>query len=60
MPARVLPSEPPPVMRDGNFTVTQLPPGTYKLLITATGFSKTEVTEVKVNVTEVYVRECAA
>lgn len=37
---------------DGNFTVTQLPPGNYKLMITATGFSKTEVTEIKVNVTE--------
>ncbi|HKY44564.1 MAG TPA: carboxypeptidase-like regulatory domain-containing protein [Pyrinomonadaceae bacterium] len=37
---------------DGNFSVTQLPPGTYKLVITATGFSKTEVPEVKVNVTE--------
>jgi Carboxypeptidase regulatory-like domain len=37
----------------GNFTVTQLPPGTYKLLITAAGFSKTEVPDVKVNVTEI-------
>ena len=37
---------------NGSFSVTQLPPGTYKLVITATGFSKTEVPDVKVNVTE--------
>lgn len=37
---------------NGNFSVTQLPPGTYKLSITATGFSKTELPDVKVNVTE--------
>jgi hypothetical protein len=36
----------------GNFIVTQLPPGTYKLVITASGFSKTELPDVKVNVTE--------
>src|SRR5918993_5355177 len=44
---------PPPAMPVGNFLFTQLPPGTYKLVITATGFSKTEVPDVKVNVTEV-------
>ena len=37
---------------NGNFSVTQLPPGTYKLVVTATGFSKTELPDVKVNVTE--------
>ena len=37
---------------NGNFGVTQLPPGNYKIVATASGFSKTEVTDVKVNVTE--------
>jgi carboxypeptidase family protein len=37
---------------NGNFGVTQLPVGTYRLIVTATGFSKTEVPDVKVNVTE--------
>jgi hypothetical protein len=37
---------------NGNYGVTQLPPGTYKLVITAAGFSKTELPDVKVNVTE--------
>jgi hypothetical protein len=37
---------------NGNFSVTQLPPGTYKLVVTAAGFSKTELPDVKVNVTE--------
>jgi hypothetical protein len=37
---------------NGNFTVTQLPAGEYKLTVTAAGFSKAEVPLVKVNVTE--------
>jgi Carboxypeptidase regulatory-like domain len=37
---------------NGNFGVTQLPPGTYKLAVTATGFSKAELPDVKVNLTE--------
>jgi uncharacterized membrane protein len=37
---------------NGNFGVTSLPPGTYKVVVTATGFSKTEMPDVKVNVTE--------
>ena len=37
---------------NGNFGVTQLPPGTYKLVVTASGFSKVELPDVKVNVTE--------
>src|SRR6185369_6929558 len=37
---------------NGNFGVTQLPPGTYKLAVTASGFSKAELPDVKVNVTE--------
>lgn len=36
----------------GNFGVTQLPPGTYKLVVTAAGFSKAELPDIKVNVTE--------
>ncbi|HJP95260.1 MAG TPA: carboxypeptidase-like regulatory domain-containing protein [Pyrinomonadaceae bacterium] len=36
----------------GNFVVQQLLPGTYKVVVTASGFSKTEVPDVKVNVTE--------
>ncbi|HZI49538.1 MAG TPA: carboxypeptidase-like regulatory domain-containing protein, partial [Pyrinomonadaceae bacterium] len=36
----------------GNFGVTQLPPGTYKIVVTGSGFSKTELPDVKVNVTE--------
>src|SRR5262245_16549757 len=37
---------------NGNFGVTQLPPGTYKIVVTASGFSKVELPDVKVNVTE--------
>jgi hypothetical protein len=37
---------------NGSFGVTSLPPGVYKIIVTATGFSKTELTDVKVNVTE--------
>jgi carboxypeptidase family protein len=37
---------------NGNFTVTQLPPGTYRIVVSATGFSKAELPDVKVNVTE--------
>jgi hypothetical protein len=37
---------------NGNFIVTQLPPGIYKVVTTASGFSKTELPDVKVNVTE--------
>ena len=36
----------------GNFTVTQLPPGNYKLVVTASGFSKTELVDIRVRVTE--------
>ena len=36
----------------GNFGGTQLPPGTYKLIVTGAGFSKAELPDVKVNVTE--------
>lgn len=36
----------------GNFTVTQLPPGRYKLVITASGFSKAELPDIQVRVTE--------
>lgn len=36
----------------GNFTAAQLPPATYKIVVTATGFSKAEVPDVRVNVTE--------
>lgn len=36
----------------GGFSVTQLPAGEYRLVITATGFSKAEVPDVKVNLTE--------
>jgi Carboxypeptidase regulatory-like domain/TonB dependent receptor-like, beta-barrel len=36
----------------GNFTVTQLPAGDYRLVVSNAGFSKSEVTDVKVNVTE--------
>src|SRR4029079_5360614 len=36
----------------GNFGVSQLPPGTYKLIVTGAGFSKAELPDVKVNVTE--------
>ena len=36
----------------GNFTVTQLPPGNYKVVVTATGFSKAELPDIKVRVTE--------
>jgi hypothetical protein len=37
---------------NGNFGATQLRPGTYKLIVTAAGFSKAELPDVKVNVTE--------
>jgi hypothetical protein len=37
---------------NGNFGATSLRPGTYKLVVSAAGFSKAEVTDVKVNVTE--------
>ena len=36
----------------GNFTVTQLPPGNYKVVVTATGFSKAELPDIRVRVTE--------
>ena len=36
----------------GNFNATQLPPGTYRLVVTATGFSKAELPDIKVRVTE--------
>jgi len=36
----------------GNFTVTQLPAGAYRLVVSLAGFSKAEVPDVKVNVTE--------
>ena len=37
---------------DGNFNVTQIPAGTYRLVVSVAGFSKAEVPDVKVNVTE--------
>ena len=37
---------------NGNFGVTQLPPGNYKLIVSKDGFSKAELPDVKVNVTE--------
>lgn len=36
----------------GSFTVTQLPAGDYRLVVSIAGFSKAEVQDVKVNVTE--------
>lgn len=36
----------------GNFLVSSLPPGTYKVVVSSAGFSKTELPDVKVNVTE--------
>ena len=36
----------------GNFTVTQLPAGDYRLVVSVAGFSKADVPDVKVNVTE--------
>ncbi|HET6893280.1 MAG TPA: TonB-dependent receptor, partial [Pyrinomonadaceae bacterium] len=36
----------------GNFTATQLPVGTYRLEVSAAGFSKAELPDIKVNVTE--------
>ena len=36
----------------GNFIVTQLPPGSYRLVVTATGFSKAELPDIRVRVTE--------
>ena len=37
---------------DGGFTATLLPIGRYKVIVTASGFNKTEATGIKVNVTE--------
>ncbi len=37
---------------NGNFGVTQLPPGDYKLVVTKEGFSKAELPDVRVRVTE--------
>ncbi|HEV2826989.1 MAG TPA: carboxypeptidase-like regulatory domain-containing protein [Pyrinomonadaceae bacterium] len=37
---------------NGNFTVNQLPAGDYRLVVSVAGFSKAEVPDVKVNVTE--------
>jgi hypothetical protein len=37
---------------NGNFNVTQLPAGDYRLVVSIAGFSKAEVSDVKVNVTE--------
>jgi hypothetical protein len=37
---------------DGQFTVSVLPVGSYRLIVTAQGFSKAEAPDVKVNVTE--------
>jgi hypothetical protein len=37
---------------NGNFGVTQLLPATYKVVVTASGFAKTELPDIKVNVTE--------
>ena len=37
---------------DGAFTVTLLPVGTYRVVATATGFSRAEAPDVQVNVTE--------
>jgi carboxypeptidase family protein/TonB-dependent receptor-like protein len=37
---------------DGSFSVTLLPIGLYRLIVTADGFSKAEVEDVKVSVTE--------
>jgi len=36
----------------GNFTVTQLPPGRYRLVASASGFSKAELPDISVRVTE--------
>lgn len=36
----------------GNFSVTQLPAGDYRLVVSVAGFSKADVPDVKVNVTE--------
>ena len=37
---------------EGQFTVTSLPVATYRLVVTAQGFSRAEAPDVKVNVTE--------
>lgn len=37
---------------DGSYTVTLLPPGTYRIEVTATGFKKTIITDVAVRITE--------
>lgn len=37
---------------NGNFGVTQLPPGDYKLIVSKDGFSKAELPDVRVRVTE--------
>jgi hypothetical protein len=41
------------VGEDGSFTATLLPPGTYRLEVTAPNFKKAVVAGVKVNITEV-------
>lgn len=38
---------------NGGFNVTLLPIGTYKVVVTASGFAKTEATDVRVFVTEI-------
>jgi hypothetical protein len=37
---------------DGSFNVTLLPIGTYRVVVTASGFAKAEAPDIKVNVTE--------
>lgn len=37
---------------EGNFSATLLPVGSYKLVVTASGFSKAEATNIRVNVTD--------
>jgi len=38
---------------DGSFTATLLPVGTYRIVVTAKGFAKTEAPDVRVKVTEI-------
>jgi protocatechuate 3,4-dioxygenase beta subunit len=40
------------VGEDGSYTATLLPPGTYRLEVTASNFKKAAVVGVKVNITE--------
>src|SRR5215472_16435309 len=40
---------------NGSYTFTLLPPGSYTVSISATGFASTEVSAVTVNVTETHV-----